>query len=101
GGVGEGGGGKARLLHESVRRLAGWLVLSSGGAPYAKNTPYFPIAEMLKTLCGIAETDSAVEVREKVARSLPAAVGDPDGLTPAPLALLGLLPPPAPFRPLP
>src|SRR5262249_21197358 len=67
--VGEAGVGKSRLLHESVRRLAGWLVPRSGGAPYATNTPYFPIAEMLRTLCGIAETDGVVDVREKVARS--------------------------------
>jgi len=98
--VGEAGVGKSRLLHESVRRLAGWLVLSSGGAPYAKNTPYFPITEMLKTLCGIAETDAAIEVREKVARSLPAAVGDPNGLTSPLLDLLGVLPSDDAFRAL-
>jgi DNA-binding NtrC family response regulator len=78
--VGEAGVGKSRLLHEGVRRLPGWLVLSSGGAPYAKNTPYFPIVEMFKTLCGVAETDAAGEVQEKVARSLPAAAGAPDSL---------------------
>jgi DNA-binding NtrC family response regulator/tetratricopeptide (TPR) repeat protein len=98
--VGEAGVGKSRLLHESARGLSGWLVLSSGGVSYAKNTPYFPIAEMLKTLCGIAETDATVDVRDKVARSLPAAAGDPDGLTPPVLDVLGVLPPDDAFRAL-
>jgi len=98
--VGEAGVGKSRLLHESLRRLTSWLVLSSGGADYARNTPYFPIAEMLRTLCGIAETDAAVDVEEKVARSLPAAAGDPVWLTPPVLDLLGALPSDDAFRAL-
>jgi DNA-binding NtrC family response regulator/tetratricopeptide (TPR) repeat protein len=98
--VGEAGVGKSRLVHEGVRRLSGWLVLSSGGAPYATNTPYFPIVEILKTLCGIAETSAAVEVREKVARSLPAAVDNRDWLMPPVLDLLGVLPSDDAFRAL-
>ena len=78
--VGEAGVGKSRLLQEGVRRLPGWIVLSSGGAPYAKNTPYFPIVEMLKTLCGVAETEAALEVQDKVSRSLPVAAG-PSAIT--------------------
>jgi DNA-binding NtrC family response regulator/tetratricopeptide (TPR) repeat protein len=98
--VGEAGVGKSRLLHEGVRRLPGWLVLSSGGAPYATSTPYFPIVEMLKTLCGVAEIDAAVEVHQKVARSLPVAAGDPDWLMPPVLDLLGVLPSDDSFRAL-
>jgi len=98
--VGAAGVGKSRLLHEGIRRLQGWLVLSSGGVPYTKNTPYFPIVEMLKTLCGVGETDAAVEVQEKVARSLPAAAGDPDWLMPPLHDLLGVLPSDDAFRAL-
>jgi hypothetical protein len=60
--VGEAGVGKSRLVPEGVRRLSGWLVLSSGGAPYATNTPYFPIVDT-KTLRDRG-TSAAVEVRE-------------------------------------
>ena len=98
--VGEAGVGKSRLVHEGVRRLSGWLVLSSGGAPYATNTPYFPIVEMLKTLCGVAETAAAVDVRAKVARTLPAAASNPDWLMPPVLDLLGVLPSDDAFRAL-
>src|SRR5262245_39029828 len=86
--VGDAGVGKSRLLHESVRRLCGWLVLSAGGAPYARHTPYFPVVEMLKAFCGVVETDAAVDVQDKVARSLPAAAGDPDWLRPPVLDML-------------
>jgi DNA-binding NtrC family response regulator/tetratricopeptide (TPR) repeat protein len=98
--AGEAGVGKSRLLHECVRQLPGWHVLSSGGAPYATNTPYFPIVEMLKALCGVAETDAAADVQEKVARSLPAAAGDPDWLLPPVLDVLGALPSADAFRAL-
>src|SRR5262245_40094138 len=89
--VGEAGVGKSRLLQECMPRLDGWLVLASGGASYAKNTPYFPIAEMLRTLCGISDTDGVDAVREKVARSVPDAAGDAAGLRPPVLDLLGVL----------
>jgi DNA-binding NtrC family response regulator/tetratricopeptide (TPR) repeat protein len=98
--VGEAGVGKSRLLYEAVRTLTGWLVLASGGAPYAKNTPYSPIVEMLKILCGVSETDTAVEVREKVARGVPVAASEPDGLTAPVLDLLGVLPSDHAFRAL-
>ena len=98
--VGEAGVGKSRLVHESVRGLSAWLVLRCGGAPYATNTPYFPIAEMLRTLFGIREIDGVVDVREKVTRSVPAAAGDPDDLRPPLLDLLGVLPPGDAFRAL-
>ena len=77
--VGDAGIGKSRLLQESVGRLSGWLVVAAGGAPHAKDTPYSPIMEILKTVCGVAETDTAVEVQAKVARAWPSTAGDPDG----------------------
>jgi len=98
--VGEAGVGKSRLVHESVRGLSDWLVLRSGGVPYATNTLYFPIAEMLRALCGIRETDRVVDAREKLARSVPAAAGDPDEIRPPLLDLLGVLPSDDAFRSL-
>jgi DNA-binding NtrC family response regulator/tetratricopeptide (TPR) repeat protein len=90
--VGEAGVGKSRLLYEAVRQLQGWLVLACGGAPYAKNTPYFPLVEILKSYCQIQDTDTASEVRERAARKLPAGAGDPVRLLPPILDLLGVLP---------
>jgi len=96
--VGEAGVGKSRLLHEAVRPLHGWLVLSSGGASYATNTSYFPLVEALKSFCRVQDTDAAAEVRERVARSLPPGAGDPDLLMPPLLDLLGVLLPDDAFR---
>jgi predicted ATPase len=90
--VGEAGVGKSRLLHEAVRPLDGWLVLSSGGASYATDTSYFPLVEALKSFCRVQDTDTAAEVRERVARSLPSGAGDHDRLMPPLLDLLGVLP---------
>jgi transcriptional regulator with AAA-type ATPase domain/tetratricopeptide (TPR) repeat protein len=87
--VGEAGVGKSRLLHEAVRPLQGWLVLSCGGAAYATHTSYFPLVEALKSFCRIQDTATAAEVRERVARG----AGDPDELMPPLLDLLGVLPP--------
>ncbi len=98
--VGEAGVGKSRLLREGVRRLPGWLVLSSGGAPYARHTSYFPIVEMIKTLCGVADTEAPVDVQAKVARSVTVAAGDPEWLVPPVLDLLGVLPSDDAFRAL-
>ena len=69
--VGEAGVGKSRLVHDAIRPLDGWRVLSSGGASYATNTPYFPFVELLKSFCHVQDTDTAAEVTEKVTRSLP------------------------------
>jgi transcriptional regulator with AAA-type ATPase domain/tetratricopeptide (TPR) repeat protein len=96
--VGEAGVGKSRLLHEAVRPLHGWLVLSSGGAPYATHTSYFPLVEALKSFCRVQDTDTAAVVRERVARALPPGAGDPDRLLPPLLDLLGVLPPDDAFR---
>jgi transcriptional regulator with AAA-type ATPase domain/tetratricopeptide (TPR) repeat protein len=96
--VGEAGIGKSRLLHEAVRSLHGWRILSSAGAPYATNTSYFPLVEVLKSFCHIQDTDTAAEVRERVARSLPPRADDPERLMPPLLDLLGVLLPDDAFR---
>jgi len=96
--VGEAGVGKSRLVHEATRQLKGWLVLSSGGAPYAKNTLYFPLVDLFKNFCRIQDTDTPSDVRERVARALPADAGDPELLLTPILDLLGVLPPTDAFR---
>jgi DNA-binding NtrC family response regulator/tetratricopeptide (TPR) repeat protein len=69
--VGEAGVGKSRLAHEAVQPLKDWLVLSSAGAPFMKDTPFFPVVELLKSLCRIEDLDTPAEVRQRVTRALP------------------------------
>src|SRR6266542_2914098 len=98
--IGEAGVGKSRLVHEATRQLKGWLVLFSGGAPYAKNAPYFPLVDLFKSFWHIQDPDTTSEVRERVARALPADAGDPDLLLAPMLDLLGVLPLTDAFRDL-
>jgi tetratricopeptide (TPR) repeat protein len=94
--VGEAGVGKSRLVHEAVQPLEDWLVLSSAGAPFMKDTPFFPVVELLKSLCRIEEIDTASEVGQRVTRALPR---DADRSIVAPiLDLLRVLPPDDAFR---
>jgi transcriptional regulator with AAA-type ATPase domain/tetratricopeptide (TPR) repeat protein len=95
--VGEAGVGKSRLVREAVQHFQGWLLLSCGGAPYMKDTPYFPLVELLKSLCHIQDMDAASEVRERVTRALPADA-DPHSVLPPILDLLRVLPLDDPFR---
>ena len=96
--VGEAGVGKSRLVHEVVRQLQGWRVLGGGCAPYAIKTPYFPLAQILKSYCHVQDIDHADEVRRKVAESMPPEAGDPAGLLPALFDVLGVLPADDAFR---
>ncbi len=88
--VGEAGVGKSRLVHEAVQPLKDWLVLSSAGVPFMKDTPFFPVVELLKSLCRIEDMDTAAEVRQRVTRALPRDA-DPSVLAPI-LDLLRVLP---------
>ena len=67
--VGEAGVGKSRLVHEAVHRLPGWLVLTSAGAPYATNTSYFPLVEVLKAFCHVDDAATAAETRHRTPSS--------------------------------
>jgi transcriptional regulator with AAA-type ATPase domain/tetratricopeptide (TPR) repeat protein len=69
--VGEAGVGKSRLVHEAVQPLKDWLVLSSAGAPFMRDTPFFPVVELLKSLCRIEDMDTPAEMRQRVTRALP------------------------------
>jgi DNA-binding NtrC family response regulator/tetratricopeptide (TPR) repeat protein len=96
--VGEAGVGKSRLIHEVTRRLKGWLILSSGGVPYAKNTLYFPLVDLFKNFCHIQDSDTPAEVRDRVISSIPANAGNPELLLTPILDLLGMLPSTDAFR---
>lgn len=89
--VGDAGVGKSRLARECVARLPGWLVLEGACAPYAAGTPYFALAQALKSHCGVQDTDGAEDIRAKLARAVPAAAGDPAWLLPALFDVLGVL----------
>ena len=94
--VGEAGVGKSRLVYEAVQHLTDWLVLSSAGVPFMKDTPFFPVVELLKSLCRIEDIDTSAEVRQRVTRALRR---DVDRSVVAPiLDLLRVLPPDDAFR---
>ena len=66
--VGEAGVGKSRLGHEFKERLAGEdITLWEAYCPsYGRDTPYLPIAQIIKQYTGIEEGDDEVKIRQKV-----------------------------------
>ena len=66
--VGEAGVGKSRLVHEVLHshRTQGWRVLESAAVSYGKATPYFPVIDLLKRYCHVADSDDARTIRAKV-----------------------------------
>ena len=58
--VGEPGIGKSRLLHECAQHVAapaGMAVLEGRCVSYGSNIPYLPLADLIRTHCGIRESD--------------------------------------------
>ena len=53
--------GKSRLVHEFTRHQLspGWLVLEGASVSYGKATPYFPLIEMLRHYCQIADGEGS------------------------------------------
>jgi transcriptional regulator with AAA-type ATPase domain/tetratricopeptide (TPR) repeat protein len=70
--VGEPGIGKSRMLQEfqeSIRR-EGIILREARCASYGTHVPYFPVIQMLQTVCGIEETDTRETVDAKVLAAL-------------------------------
>lgn len=68
---GEAGTGKSRLVQEFRSRLeeeVGWL--EGHAFPYAQDSPYFPVVDLLSRLLGVTDADSAEDVRRKVKAGL-------------------------------
>ena len=61
--VGEPGMGKTRLVTEFCRSLAGQEVTVAVGQclSYGQATPYLPVRDILRQVCGLAEGDAAAE----------------------------------------
>ena len=70
---GDAGIGKTRLVHEAVRfagELPGTRVLWSRCAPYGEERDVAPLANMVRTACGIDEADDADTARARVERTV-------------------------------
>jgi class 3 adenylate cyclase/tetratricopeptide (TPR) repeat protein len=63
---GEPGVGKSRLAREFVGSLEGATVLVGRCLPYGEGVTYWPLAEMVKSAAGIADTDPVQEAMEKL-----------------------------------
>ncbi|MGZ8611189.1 MAG: ATP-binding protein [Actinomycetota bacterium] len=79
--IGEPGVGKTRLMAEFADHLDAQPELirwrQGRSLPYGDGVGLWPLSEMLKTEAGILETDPPDETREKLTRSVEAAVADP------------------------
>lgn len=91
---GEAGIGKSRLVWELTRsvELAECLILETGCAFFAGNSPYLPIVELLRRYFKTDPLDSVDSNRWRVHSRLVALGGLPDGAEQAFLALLDLSP---------
>jgi transcriptional regulator with AAA-type ATPase domain/tetratricopeptide (TPR) repeat protein len=89
---GDPGIGKSRLLFEFRQRLAGKSVtyFEGRGQSYGVGSPYLPVLEIVRGVCGIAEGDASEVVGDKVRAAL-ARVDLEDG-APALLHVLGVKP---------
>ncbi len=90
--VGEPGIGKSRLLAEFRRRLAGDRVTWVEGRcqSYSTAIPYWLALDLLRSNCGIVETDSADAIAGKVRSGLGEVGIDPGEDSPILLHLLGV-----------
>jgi tetratricopeptide (TPR) repeat protein len=70
--LGEPGIGKSRLLHEFQAAIRGENVVTLEGrcAPYGQHVPYFPVLEILQSVCGTDEADPIDVVDSKVVAAM-------------------------------
>jgi predicted ATPase len=90
--VGEPGVGKSRLLLEFRRSLAGRRVTYLEGRclSFGSTIPYLPILDIVRSNCGLIETDGPEAITEKVRFGLQEVGLDADGRLPYLLRLFGL-----------
>jgi class 3 adenylate cyclase/tetratricopeptide (TPR) repeat protein len=88
--VGEPGIGKSRLLAEFHHQLAAGRVTWIEGrcVSYSTAIPYLLVLDLLRSYCGIAETDTPEAITEKVRSALRDVGMDPDENSPVLLHLL-------------
>ena len=70
--VGEPGIGKSRLLHECTQHVAapaGMALLEGRCVSYGSNIPYLPLADLIRTHCGVRESDPPATTRLAVERT--------------------------------
>ncbi|MGH3744060.1 MAG: AAA family ATPase, partial [Mycobacteriales bacterium] len=101
--VGDAGVGKTRLARELVRaaeRLPDARVLSAQCVPYGLSRDLAPLAQLVRTACGVADDDTPEQARERLQRSVarleapPHDVWSATTLTDQLNGLLGLAPEP-------
>ncbi|MGH7356788.1 MAG: AAA family ATPase [Candidatus Rokuibacteriota bacterium] len=90
--VGEAGAGKSRLLYE-FRKSLGSLdvaVVEERCRSYGTTTPYLPIMDGIRSLCGLGEGDAPADMARKIGATLEDLGLDPGERAPYLMALLGL-----------
>ncbi|MCZ6873163.1 MAG: AAA family ATPase [bacterium] len=97
--MGEPGMGKSRFLYEFAQPLTDQQVTYLEGhcLSYGSVTPYLPILDMLRQLCGITDTDDAQVMTTKVQHGLREVGLEPETGAPYLLQLLGALEDTAPL----
>jgi tetratricopeptide (TPR) repeat protein len=90
--VGEPGMGKSRLLFEFRQHLRSKPVTSVAGEclSYGQAMPYLPVLDILRSLCGLTETDSGATLVTKVQNAVQAAGLEAADWAPPLLHLLGV-----------
>ena len=89
--IGEPGLGKTRLLREARQTAEGFRWLQGRSIPYGEGVAYYALAEIVKSVAGILDTDAPTQAAEKIGRAVRMAVKeDPATVEKQLRVLLGL-----------